>query len=279
MGDDVVKDARLGLPPVALGADELMQQLRQGPVDATAALESLVTSLARGEAPAESFALLHEAAARDGQIRDLSAAYERIANETRFKLLDRDRRAAFLLQAARFAADVPRDWDAALAHLERALAVAPPSGETLDLLDRVLAAVADGARAVELYRQVTQHRGVDALALFRRALVVIDAMPGSHEHATAVRERIIKLDPSDTKTRTELAREYVDAGRHRDLAKMLEEVLAKGATLAEEEAPRIRERLVAMYRDVLGEPQRALPHLEQLLRADPVSEWALEAAE
>ena len=278
MSEDGSNSDRPSLAPPPLGPRELKSQLLGQLVDEVGVLESLLAALARGETTAEMFRSLHEAAVRDGRVEALGAAYERVQREHRLRRLGREHQAVFLLEAARFFADFAGDPAAAIGCAERALAAAPGSDAPLDLADRVLGATDAAARAVEMYGVAASRRS-DGADLWRRCLRLVESMPGASEPALAVRERIVKLDPADALNRGELSRAYAAQGRHRDLAKLLEGVLARVPGPSQDDATNLRVRLVLLYRDALREPQRAVPHIEGLLRSDPVSEQALEMAE
>lgn len=266
--------------PPPLPADDLAEQLHGQLVDEVAVLEALILAISRGEPTESSFQALHDASTRDGRVEALAAAYERVRRESRLRRMEREHQAILLTQAATFYADVPQNFQLAFACLERSLAADPTNADTLALADRLLVPIGDPMRVVEVYGAATSARSDPAgqLYLWRRCLDVVEAMPDSSEAALAVRERLVKLEPSDATIRAELARDYAALGRHRELVKLLEQVLPH-LDPADDEWLNTRLRLLVLYRDTLREPQRAMPHIEQLLQTNPVNETALEAAE
>lgn len=283
MADDGATEERGSVYPSAmpppLPADDLAEQLHGRLVDELAVLEALISALQRGESTDSSFQALHDASIRDGRIQTLAAAYERVRRESRMRRLEREHQGTLLFHAARFHADVTGDRATAFACLERSLGANPFNAETLELADRLLLPMGDPGKIVDVYGAASARAEPgEQLYLWRRCLDIVEAMPDSGEAAIAVRERLVKLDPTDSALRSELARDYAAAGRHREIARLLEQTLPQ-LDAADEETINTRLRLLALYRETLREPQRAMPHLEQLLQIDPVSETVLEAAE
>lgn len=83
----------------------------------------------------------------------------------------------------------------------------------------------------------------------------------------------------DAATFAELSRSYAAEGRYRELATVIEGLLVQTPGPSPTDAAHLRVRAVLLYRDTLREPLRAMHHLERLLKTDPVSEAALQAAE
>lgn len=83
----------------------------------------------------------------------------------------------------------------------------------------------------------------------------------------------------DAASFAELSRTHTAEGRYRELATIIEGLLAQSPGPSATDAANLRVRAVLLYRDTLREPLRAMHHLERLLKSDPVSEAALQAAE
>src|SRR5262249_53098104 len=86
-----------------------------------------------------------------------------------------------------------------------------------------------------------------------------------------------RIDPDDPKVRRGLEERLFQAGRLRDVAKLLEQILATRTGLGDEGLA-IRERLVALYTGELGDAERAMGHIEAVLRDDPDRESMRRAA-
>ena len=71
---------------------------------------------------------------------------------------------------------------------------------------------------------------------------------------------------------------YLRAGKVADLAKMLEQTL-HGDGLPAAEGLATRERLVELYVERLREPEKAIVHVEELLRVHPDKEAVRKAKE
>src|SRR5262245_1994634 len=67
--------------------DSIASGLRVKLEDEAHLLESLVSSLSRGQSLPEVWSLLHEAAARDDRMSDLAFAYERLTQDRKLKFL------------------------------------------------------------------------------------------------------------------------------------------------------------------------------------------------
>src|SRR6185436_18088162 len=59
----------------------------------------------------------------------------------------------------------------------------------------------------------------DEVSLWRRCLALLS--PDAAEAAQAIRERIARVDPTDSVVRIELGRQYAASGRHRDHVRLL----------------------------------------------------------
>ncbi|MEJ7730273.1 MAG: hypothetical protein WKG00_13775 [Polyangiaceae bacterium] len=114
----------------------------------------------------------------------------------------------------------------------------------------------------------------EQVAMLRRAAELVDRLPGEVERAITVYERILRVDPNQRRFRRTLEARYLLAGRTEDAAAFLEQVLGATPPPEDDEAFAMRTRLMVLYAGELGQVERALPHVEELLRRDPAHEQA-----
>ena len=249
--------------------DALRDAIREGRADEAAVLERLIVELARGNALDDVWTLLREVAERDERTAELAFAYERFCQPKALRALSPQVQADTLVCAATFFDEVFGDPDGAIAYLERALVAHPPHAPAFERLEQALAARSDGAKLCDLYvRAAAQrpHRD-EQLRLLRRAAELSDVYADDARRVVPVYEQLVRLDPSDASARRALASWYARAGRHADLAKLLEQALAR--TLPDDEAESARTELMQLYVGQLRQPDRALPHVEHVLRGSP----------
>jgi golgin subfamily B member 1 len=264
-------------PPNRLEA--LMTALQHKLQDEPQVLETLVSSLARGQSQPEVWSLLHEAAARDDRVADLAFAYERLLSDRKFKFLPTSTQCEVLMHAGAFFADVFGDKDGALNYLEQVLVLAPSHAEAFRKIESLLAEGQNGLRLADLCASVAAHRPDrgEQLALLWRAAAITDGFPEEHERAIKIYQQLLRMAPDDERVQRTLEARYRQAGKFRDLARLLEQSVSL-PSLATAEARAMRERLIDVYMTELGEPERALPHIEEILRDDPAHEMARRTA-
>ena len=113
--------------------------------------------------------------------------------------------------------------------------------------------------------------------MLRDAAAMLDAVPGEHERAIDVYSQIVQLCPRGTPARaTRWSRCSSRPTVTRDVARLLE--LALEGEMSDEDALQLRIRLVDLYSQQLHEPDRVLPHLEQILASYPGHEDARKIA-
>jgi tetratricopeptide (TPR) repeat protein len=147
---------------------------------AVASLESVLELDAQNEIAHGSLARIHRSR---GRLHDLARVLERQAQVT----VDRDERAAVLVQAARVLADELGERERALALAERARELAPSSPEVLELVGRLYQEAGELGRADEALRRALE-TAVDATRraelLLRRAQVRdLEGAPGAEVRA------------------------------------------------------------------------------------------------
>src|SRR5262249_36784905 len=107
---------------------------------------------------------------------------------------------------------------------------------------------------------------------------LIAAVPGERDRLVRYYEEVLRIDPDQSEVRRALEPLYVRAGRFTDLAKMLEQAIV-AAPPDDAEGIVLRTRLMRLYTGRLNEPERAAPHLEELLRLDHGNTEARTVAE
>jgi hypothetical protein len=243
-------------------------------------LDVLVTATAKGNAEPGLWALLHEAAIRDNRVVELSTAYEQLIGSPKLKFLSGAAQADVLTHAASFFEDVVGDPAKASPYLERALAASPAHAEAYSRLENLLAARQDTRGLIDLYASTAARRpgADDQLSLLRRAAELAESIPDGTDQAVRLYQQIVRLDPSDTNAVEAVEAHYVRAGRFRDAAKWLEQVLSAQTRVDEIIEVSLRDKLLRIYRDELGDLDRAFPHAEKLLVYDPAHDDARAVA-
>ncbi|HEY3592637.1 MAG TPA: hypothetical protein VGL13_02145, partial [Polyangiaceae bacterium] len=132
---------------------------------------------------------------------------------------------------------------------------------------------------IDLYATTAARRSGadDQLSYLRRAAELAESMPDAGEQAVRLYQQIVRLDPNDTNAVEAVEGHYLKAGRFRDAAKWLEQVLA-GQKVDEIVEVSLRDKLLRIYRDEIGDLDRAFPHAEKLLAYDPAHDDARAAA-
>ncbi len=265
-------------PRPSLRVDTLATALEQKLENEAAVLDLLVSALARGQTNEPLWEQLHAAATRDDRLAELAFAYERLARDKKLKSLPAAAQAAVLGHAGAFFADVFSDPDGAEGYLERALSLAPGDAVAFDKYEQILSARRDLRRLGELYAAAAPHRGdrAEQLRLLRRGAELCDGDP---ERALKLNLEILRLEPADPRAKKVLVALYEKTGRLADLAKLLEQTVAQDPPPPAAEARALRLRLLGLYTGGLGEIERALPHVEEILRLDPTHEQARKVAE
>ncbi|WP_437895685.1 tetratricopeptide repeat protein [Sorangium sp. So ce124] len=267
---------------VSFRIDNLEAALEQGIDNEAAALDVLVAAAAKGSLHPELWTKLHEASARHDRFSELAFAYERLVGERRFGMLPQAAQAEVLVRAAEFLADSFGDPGGARPYLERALSVLPSHQEAFFRLERILQEANEPAKLADLYALAAGHRAdrAEQLSLLRRAFELVDVSgngASDEERAIKLLQQILKVDPGDSSARWELEARYARAGRHQEIARMLEQALT--AEAPPPDALEIRARLIDLYSGPLKEIERALPHVEEVLAQNPDHEAALRAGE
>ncbi len=261
-----------------LKLESLPEVLAQQLKDPGAILDVLLKGLAKGRHDVALWEQLHSAAARDEILSELAFAYEKALTGRRIKLISPANQAEAFFHAAEFFSGRFNDADGAIGYAERALAAAPSHQGVLTLLERLLRGKEYFAKLAKLYVEMasSEKEPEKVLTLLRQAAEVVEGVAGSDDVAIEVYQRILRIDPTDAGALDALQTRFLSSGRHREAVRLLEQAVAKAEGA---EASKLRSRLIEVYTDELGEPQRAMPHVEALLKEDPGHERALGVAE
>jgi tetratricopeptide (TPR) repeat protein len=242
-------------------------------------LEILVSSAAKGEQAVETWERLHEAAQRFDKMSDLALAYEHVTLDKRVKLLPPEQQAFIFLQATQFFTTLG-DTEGAAGYAERAIAAVPGHPEAFARLEALLTASGKLSRLAQHYLDASQREtDVDRRrGLLERAFSIASSIDAA-ELIIEAGQRLLKLSPAADDVREEVMRRLIGAGRHKDVVELIEQALGREPPPPADEDKLYREQLVDLCFTVLKSPERALTHVEGLLRIDPSHEMALGAAE
>jgi tetratricopeptide (TPR) repeat protein len=270
-------------PPPAFSLDAKIE-------DPELVVDGMLAALARGRLAEDAWDRLHAAARRDDRVEEIASAFVTVSRGARIKSAQPSVSAEFLFQAARYFDEVLDDDLGAAMHLERSLALAPGHPGSFTKMESILGKRERRDKLAAMYCAAAPHRprGQQALML-RRAVELLAAGPdGSEEGDTEgpadervieLWQRILRLESGDQEARSQLEALYVKAGRFRDAVLLNEQSLAREPAPDEYLKSILLERIVELYGDKLGEPERAIGHVEQLLATDPAHEGARRVAE
>ncbi|HRG95079.1 MAG TPA: tetratricopeptide repeat protein [Polyangiaceae bacterium] len=246
-----------------------------------ALLDHMLLALTRGELPPGSWEALTAAALRDDRVSELAFAFELVMQGKRLKSVSSQTGAEFLVHASAFFLEALGDDFGAISYLERAIALSPGYPPAFQALDRALTQAGEHKKLADLcFSTVTHRHDVgEKIALLRRAAALYEPLSAQDDRGVDVLQMLLKLVPDDVDARIALEGRYIKQNRHRDVAKLLEGALTTTPEPTEEEASTIRQRLIDLYSNQLQEPERALPHAELVLAADPFHEEARRVAE
>ncbi|HTB74892.1 MAG TPA: tetratricopeptide repeat protein [Polyangiaceae bacterium] len=243
-------------------------------------VDAMLASLARSALPADAWERLHEAAHRDDRLSEVAFAFESVSQGKRLRTMQPAVAAEFLFQAGRFFGDVFGDETGAVTYLERAISLAPGHAAAFAKLDELLTRQRQLKKLAEVYAGAAQHRPRgEQVPLLRRAALLLAEAGGADDKVMELLQAILRLEPGDEDARSQLETLYVRANRFRDVVRLNEQALAAEPPPSDEARRALLARIVDLYADRLQEPERALPHVEQLLLLDPTHEGARRVAQ
>jgi tetratricopeptide (TPR) repeat protein len=253
----------------SLRIDTLATALQQKLENEVGVLDLLVSALARGQTHEAMWEQLHDAALRDDRVAELAFAYERFSKDKKLRSLNPAAQTAFLLHAGSFFAEVFGDVDGAEPYLERAFSLSPGDAAVFQKLEAVFTGKGENIKLGEMYATAAglQTARAEQLRMLQQAAVL---MVGDEDRSAKIHLEVLKIDPTDVTSRRALEDCYERGGKLAELAKLLEQALSGDATSPDVDATKaLRVRLISLYAGGLGEVERALPHVEELLRMDP----------
>lgn len=232
-----------------------------------AALEALLSELKIGEAQTELWEGLHAASARDGKEAELAEAYAKATSSHRLGQLNPNAQAALLMHAADFTQGVLGDGAAAEALLERVIEICPGHPEAFARLSRRFDAAKDHKRLAELYAAVASAPPRSADELVHAAVNVVGALPAKSPISERACKRLLALVPASLSIVDVLEAHCKKTERPALACELIEQ------TLTEHELPKksvidLRRRVITLYIESTGYPERAMPHVEALFAED-----------
>ena len=241
--------------------------------DPRLALDVLLRDGEEAKAHPELWTGLHEAAVRDDRVLELASAYEEIHKRRDLANVPIENQVILLFNAGVFFAAILGDDEAAHNLLSRVITLDPNHAEAFEILERRRKIANDNPGLADLYATVAaakQDRNVQT-QLMRKAMTIVEALPtGELERAIKVLEKLCAIEPANAWYRAALETRYTRARRFRDLAALLERALT--VTKGEHERHALQVRLIQLYLGDAATPDKAIDHVEELLRRDPHDE-------
>ena len=243
-------------------------------------LDAMLATMARGSLPEGTWEQLHAAAQRDERLSELAFGFESASQGKRLKLVPPAVAADFLFQAARFFGDVFGDELGAVTYLERALVLVPGHVKAFAKIEQLLEKTGNVRKLADVYAATAQHRPRGEQApILRRAAQLLATAGGADDKVIDLLQLVLRLEPGDEDSRARLEALYVKNNRLRDVVRLNEQALASEPPPEEWVRKKLLLRIIELYEARLHEPERAMPHIEQMLALDPASEEARRVAQ
>jgi tetratricopeptide (TPR) repeat protein len=243
-------------------------------------LDAMLAAMARAPLPDGAWERLHAAAQRDDRLSELAFGFESGSQGKRLKLVPPAVGADFLFQAARFFGDVFGDELGAVTYLERALVLVPGHAPAFAKIEQLLQKAGHMRKLADVYAAAAQHRPrAEQAPLLKRGAALLAEAGGADEKVIDLLQHLLRLEPGDEESRAHLEALYVKANRLRDVVRLNEQALAAEPPPEEWVKKKLLTRIVELYEARLHEPERAMPHIEQLLAIDPANEEARRVAQ
>jgi tetratricopeptide (TPR) repeat protein len=115
--------------------------------------------------------------------------------------------------------------------------------------------------------------------MLRRAADLLARAGGPEEKVIDLLQQVLRLEANDEDARARLEALYVKANRFRDVVRLNEQALAADPPPSDATRRKLLEQIISLYAEKLHEPERAMPHVEQLLALDPRHEEARKVAQ
>src|ERR1700722_6386937 len=243
-------------------------------------LESVLAAMNRAVLPDGVWERLHAAVRRDERMSELAFAFESVSQGKRIKMSTPAAGSEFLFQAARFFAEVFGDDLGAVTYLERALVTSPAHAAAFARLEELLAKTGNVRKLADVYAAAAHHRARGEQApLLKRAATLLAESGGADEKVIELLQQASRLEPGDAEIRSLLETLFLKTNRLRDVVRLQEQALAAEPAPDEPTRKALLTRILDLYSDKLHEPERAMPHVEQLLALDPTHEEARRVAQ
>ena len=243
-----------------------------------AALEALMAGIKNGDAQESHWEGLHAAALRDGKEQELAKAYQQVAQNWRMKQLDPPEQALVLMHAADFFQGVAGDPEASQSFLERVMEVAPDHKEAFSRLEQKYGDAKDRLRLTELYACFAAARSDPDPSSVTRALNAISPLPASFVLSEEVCRRLLHIVPAHPRVLDVLQAHCKKTERPALACELLEEALDAGQ-LSDKRIVELRQALVELYIGDAKTPEKAIDHVEDLLKQEPGNALMRSAAE
>jgi|GEM_PF-405214 len=232
-------------------------------------LDAFLLNLSKSQLEEAIWQELHDAAVRHDRVSELAFAYESVSQGRKLKTLLPNVQAELYYRAAGFFGEVLGDEFGATTYLEKALTAWPAHVGAFERIDAQLTRVDDNKKLADLCIHTATHRSKPDQGMLLRRAAILYERANLEDKAIETYQNLVKLEPGDEELRNALEARYVKANRYRDVARMLEQALATDPPPDAESAGRIRSKLIDVFANQLKEPERAMPHVEALLEADP----------
>jgi hypothetical protein len=262
----------------ALRLQRLSAMLENGLDNPAAALEVLISEMLAKEPRRELWEALHGAAARDSVEKNLASAYASVTSPRRLSQLETWAQADVLMHAADFHQGVLGDAGAAQKFLERVQEVAPGHAESFARLERRFEALGDQRALAELYATVGAAEPKLASELATKTVNKIEPLSAALPLSEEACRRIAVLGQTQPTVLDVLDRHCRKTKRFALATDLAEAALATGR-LASRVASKQRRMLVELYLGEARAPEKAMAHIEELLRQDPTDSVARAGAE
>lgn len=253
----------------------LAQLYEEQKEDYVAALETTAKLLAEDASSKETLAELERLAKVAGAEKRLAEIY---ADRLGDGVLDDEDTARLARRTGELFAQLG-DLDRALGFYRRALAFEPESRELFDAADDILRRTNRHEERVEHYRKGLDHRyePAERLAALHTIAELLRGELGRPEEAIEVYRSALEVEERDPRALDALTELYRAAARHSDLA----EHYSMRAELAEapSDAAAHRLELARLLRDQLGDHDRAIDQLEEIVRSVPANADAIKELE
>lgn len=247
-------------------------------VQPDAALETLMSELELGEPHLDLWDGLHAAAARDGKEAELTQAYERVTLDRRLRKLASEQRGVVLLHAADFFQGVVGDAERGERLLWRVLEAVPDHADALSRLERRYTDPKSRVRLAELYAFVAHKPPRPPAKLALAALNIISVLPSHSVLPDDACRKLLVLLPENRSLLGALESHCESTERFALACEVLERSLEIDPVSDREVLAR-RHRLIELYMGDAKTPEKALPHVEEVLSNHPTDEKAWSAAE